>query len=231
MIAAIALAVALAASPEQDRAAELAEEARLAFESERYDDAVRLIDEAFALDPQLHYLYALAQAERMAGLCEDAIEHYRAFLAATPPDNAVANARENIAECEEKLRAAEQPEPAKAAVEPPPPVVVAPPPDRPAPTEHRPWHRDPAAAVLLGIGSAALVGGLTMYAVAAARIQSPERADDLADYEQRSSDARPIGFAGIGLASAGALLVVGAIVRWAVVRKRDRVTAFRTSAW
>lgn len=227
MIARLALALALASSPEQDRAAELAEEARLAFEAQRYDDAVRLIDEAFALDPQRHYLYALAQAERMAGLCEDAIEHYRAFLAADPSDNAGQNARENIAECEDKLKQAEaNPEP-----EPPPPVVVTPPPTPPPTVDRRPWHRDPAAGVLLGIGSAVLVGGVTMYAVAAARIQSPERAANFGDYEQRVDAARPVGFAGIGLASAGAILVIGAIVRYAVVRKRDAVTPPRTAAW
>jgi tetratricopeptide (TPR) repeat protein len=181
----------------------------------RYDEAIAAFQRGYELAPRADFLYALGQAQRMKGDCRDAVASYRAYLRTSPPERGAAPARQNLERCEEELASAPSPTPPPAPVvepaTPPPPtiVVVAP----------RPRVRDDrAAAVLAGLGGAALVAGAVLWGVGEAGARSLADAstyDQFAahGHEGATFDGERIGGI-VGVAVGGALVTV-AVARWA----------------
>jgi hypothetical protein len=193
--------------------------ARAAFEAEDWDTAAREFAAAHAHDGRLEYLYAQAQAERRGGRCEDAMATYQRFIDAGPPPEAIAEARGNIAKCEEERPASPPPPAAAVSVQ----RVDAPPPE-PAPTKH--WIRDPWGGVATFGGIAIAAAGGALLGVAHDRERDAERSGDEQDYRDAIAGAPAMSRAGIGLVSVGAALIVAGIVRWsllaAAARRRPR---------
>lgn len=172
-------------------------------------------------DPAL--LFAKATALRRGGDCGSAIEELERFIATEPPAPDVAAAQEVIDVCTEIL-ADDEPQP------PPPPIlppaaVSEPEPDvdveGPAP---KPWTRDVAGGVLLGSGLVVAVGGVVLLGLGAARTQ--DRQESEAGFERREQSVRTLSAVGGSMVAAGTALLIGSIVRYAVVARRsDRRTA------
>ena len=135
MMHACFLWAALAAEPSPD-----AEAGVKAFAEGRYDDAARILERVYAVEPDPALLFAWAQAERYAGRCDVAVPLYRAYLLEEePPADVRALAREAIEACGEDPDHAEEPEP-----EPEPEVVPEPEPEpdpHPEPPPRRPGLR------------------------------------------------------------------------------------------
>ena len=136
----------------------------------KWAEAIAAVRAAYELDPQPELLYALAQAQRKSGDCASATASYRAFLRTSPPEAPSATARQNLERCEASLaqaRVEEQRRSRATARLPPyeeahkrgqsalPPVDVA----------RRPWQRDVAAAVLVGVGGAVAGAGGALWGV------------------------------------------------------------------
>lgn len=157
-------------------------------------------------DPAL--LFGRAQALRRAGDCGGAIEVFEAFIVAGPPPADIEAAQGVIAECRAILDKGEDPPPPVPVDEP-----VAPPP-RPRPR----WHRDTTGGALLGSGLVlATVGGAllgTAFARDGARTETEQA------YEGRARNVRVLATTGIALLAGGGALVVGAVIRYALVAKR-----------
>ena len=224
----LVLLLALLASPTEE-ARELAAQAQEAIVAEDYEAALSAIDRAYAMDPDPLYLYGRAQAKRLLGRCAEAIDDYQAFLEADIPPAAADDARMNIrrcreAEAEREAPPAREPETAPEVSQPVAPKPEPLPQPEPVPQDDRPWYRDPVAPVLVGIGAAAVVAGAVMYGVAVSGLRNPERSMDEADYDAAIAPRQRLGYAGIGVGAAGALLVVGGGLRWGLVRRRDRTT-------
>ncbi|MCA9706227.1 MAG: hypothetical protein KDK70_10295 [Myxococcales bacterium] len=201
----------------------LVEQARQRFEQGRFAEAAALLADLYAIDPRPEYLYSRGQALRLAGNCQEAIGALDAFLATSPPQSDVEDAEHWIARCREHLGATEPEAPPAIAPEPTPPSSPTQAPDEPPR-----WHRDPLAGSLLGLGlvgmgtGAGLVGG----AFAMARADAPPGEGQAAHVERQRRVDR-LATAGWSTLGVGSALVVGAIVRWAVVRRRSAAHARR----
>jgi hypothetical protein len=161
-------------------------------------------------------LYALGQAQRMKGDCRAAVASYRAYLRTSPPERAAAPARQNLERCERELAAPPPP------TTPPPPAVVepaTPPPPTIVVVTPKPRVRDDrAAAVLAGLGGAALVSGAVLWGVGESGARSLADAttyDQFAahGHEAATFDGERIG--GIVAVAVGGALVTVAVARWA----------------
>lgn len=213
----------LAAAPARGDAARRAE---AAFDAGDYDTAAEAAAEAYVVEGDPIYLYVRAQAERFGGHCEPAIEHYRQFIEAVPKGEAADAARDNITECEAVLAKAEPaPEPAAPLepAEPLPPLEHAPEADAPDTNERGAhWARDPVGGALAGAGVVALAIGGGLYGRAKADERSAMRATDVITYGERIDRAFTLSRAGVSVMIFGGALVVGGVVRWAVIAARTK---------
>jgi iron complex outermembrane receptor protein len=79
----------------------------------QYDQGIAELLEAYSIKPHPNVLYNIARAYQDAGRLSEAVDYYRRYLAANPPDAATAQA--TLAKLEESLRAAEEAKRAEAA--------------------------------------------------------------------------------------------------------------------
>lgn len=204
-----------------------------AFAAQRWDEAARAFEAAYADHPRPELLWAQAQALRFGGRCEAALPLYERFLATDPTAEEIADANTNIAACRELVGEVAEVEPVEPA--PPPQPVAEPPPSAlpPAPRV-KPAHRDivphvqarpsrdPWGHGLLwsGVGVAGIGAGL----LAAGHARRADAADKSTEfqYEQTFAGAPALGQAGIAVLVTGAALFTAGIVRFAVVGARAR---------
>jgi hypothetical protein len=182
-----------------------------------YRVAAAELDAAYAIEPHPELLFVRAEVRRRLDECRTALILYREFIASTPSEAARKQADDGIAACEQSLAASEPPPP--PVIEPPEPPEVAPvKPPPPAPK----WQRDPAGGVLLGLGVAALAAAAGLGVGAALTASEANSTDS----QKRHEELAPINLrllAGTGAAVAvGVGLVVGAALRYRVVKRRGR---------
>ncbi|MCA9707305.1 MAG: tetratricopeptide repeat protein, partial [Myxococcales bacterium] len=88
------------------------EAGKAAFAEQRYDDAAQSFERAYRRRPEPLLLFVWAQAERLAGRCEQAVPLYRRYLALGPPDDDVEVTRQAIEACGEDPDQPTEPPPA-----------------------------------------------------------------------------------------------------------------------
>ncbi|MEM6996487.1 MAG: hypothetical protein AAF721_38640, partial [Myxococcota bacterium] len=183
---------------------------------------------AYAATGDPTYLYTRAQAERSAGHCDVAIELYEEFIATGPSPQAELAARRYMEDCRAKLPS---PQPAPVPEDDP----VAPEPlassepsslderadEPPAP---RPWFRDPLGDVLVGVGVAAAVTGGALVGVAYRDAGGAESAGDDRAFGQALDRAQTLERAGAVTLGIGGALIIGGVVRWALVARAAKRT-------
>jgi tetratricopeptide (TPR) repeat protein len=213
MIAAVALAVALVAPAAED----LVAQGQQHYRAGNFADAAAAFAEAHATDPRPEYLYRWAQAERRAGNCPVAAQLYRRYLGHDlPPENAEA-ARKNLARC-----GYTEPGPAETALDTAgegsaadPPVAV----DEPPPPTPPQWWRDPLGTSFVVVGGALVVTGIGLGIGSARQLRLARAATVEDDYIRHAGRLQPMRIAAIVTGSIGAALLVGGIVRWALVAR------------
>lgn len=204
-----------------------------AYEDERYAEAAEAFGEAYAKSGDPKHLFAQAQAERIAGNCRAALNHYDEFLRSDPGRKSREDAELGSEECLEALKARGEtwlapianPEPGP----PPAPEEVEPEDDEPEEVEPDPepkdraqWPRDKLAIGLVVGG--ALVGGVGL-ALIGAGVRLDRGAGDAPTERTFETDidrSVRIHGAGIGIAAVGGAVLLGGVIRWAVVAKRER---------
>lgn len=205
-------------APERDPAVVAAE----LFADGRYAEAAAAFDAAYQATHDPAFLFGHAQALRFGGNCGGAIELFEAFIATGPPEPDIEEAERVIAACRDILDQGPTPDPIAPAIVPRP--VEVPPPDRPPPAT---WPRDITGGVLVGTGlvlaatGAGLLGG--SHALARDRIETE------AQYERRQRSVRGLSAGGIAAMAVGGALLVGGVVRWVLVARRDGKQAARRS--
>ena len=182
------------------------------FRNGEFEQAAAAFAEAYARTGDPALLFGRAQALRRAGNCGAAIEVFEEFIATSPPAADVQAARDVIEACRSIL-GEEETEPQADEPEPEPAPEPAPPP-RPR------WPRDPAGAALLGSGLAVVVAGAAVYGTAFAR--ASDRMESELAYETRQQSVRTLAVTGGALLLGGTALLVGSIVRYAIVARRER---------
>ncbi|HWB75716.1 MAG TPA: tetratricopeptide repeat protein [Nannocystaceae bacterium] len=236
---ALALTLLLCTQPAADAWREHPEFIRgaRAFEAQRWDEAARAFEAAYAEHPRPELLWAQAQSLRFGGHCDAALPLYERFVASGPTAEEIADANTNIATCRELV--GDVPEPIAAA--PQPVVQASPPPPAPAvspveradvddarPLPKRRTRREPDVRrdawghglLWSGVGVAGIGAGL----LAAGHVQREQAAGAHTEleYRQRFSGAPALGQAGIAVLATGAALVTAGIVRFAVISTRAR---------
>lgn len=233
----------------EPRAQELFDDAQVAFGEERYEESAQLLEKAFLIEPEPLLLYPWAQAERSRGRCDLAIPLYEQFLESEPDERLAAPARENIARCKEQVEAEEavvevdddeddevddaevdddevdedldamadealgqadqEEQQSEEAGE-----------DRPEPAA-KPWYTDVVGGVLTGAG---LVGvgvgaGFLGAGVADANAVGDEDSNEAyLELRDRAVLRRNVGAA---VLSVGGALLLGGVIRYVVVAKRE----------
>jgi hypothetical protein len=76
------------------------------YEEKDYAGALGEFNKGWAIDPHPDFLYAMGQAERLAGNCEKAIAHYGAYLLQVSSPTQAAAAKLQMERCEETLKVA-----------------------------------------------------------------------------------------------------------------------------
>jgi tetratricopeptide (TPR) repeat protein len=211
---------ARAAEPEVEdaAAATMKPEARALYEhgltqyqAKDFAGAIDAFERGYAVDPRREFLFADAQARRLAGDCRGAVPLYQRFLETDPPAVQASATHLGLSRCAQQM-AAEKPAPPPVAM-----PVPAPPPPPP------PWTRDRAGAALLATGVVALGVGAGFLAASFAALPSAN-AGSYADYaaaRDRADGRHAVGV--VALVGGGAFVAAG-IARYAWVRHERRAT-------
>lgn len=179
------------------------------YERGELDQSIEELEHANRIEVTADGCYALGQALRKKGDCTRAIESYRCAVERAPSEEFARAANYQIGRC--VVEGGLEREPAG-----PPTVTFIAPPEAPADVKPR-WYRDTAGGILfvIGLGAAGAGGGLLVHAEARA---SSSR-DSLDAF--READSVPTErLAGVVSLSVGAVLVIGSIVRYAVVARQ-----------
>jgi hypothetical protein len=182
--------------------------------------------EAYVATGRPVFVYARAQALRLAGRCDLAVPYYDEFLAKTPTkaDTPEADAalQKAIQEAKANRNRCTASEPPRTV--PPPKVDPTPPADGPTPPDgpRRQWVRDPAGGVLVALGGVAGIIGATLIGFAATRDGSAGSAGTEGEYVHRKGAARIQHRVGIAVAAVGGAMLVAGITRWGVLAARER---------
>lgn len=175
------------------------------YKAKQYDAAAASMGKAYALDPQPDTLYALAQSQRLAGNCKDAITNYQKLLDTTKDDSTVSTVKASLALCqqiESGQKPAEQPVDAKVAEQRDAPTIQI-------RTVYRTeQHNDRLTIAMYAVGGVALGGAATTYLLARSTRNDADHATSLADYNDlydRAARLRWVayGATGVGLALVG----------------------------
>jgi len=201
----------------------------------QYDAAERELHSAYALDSSPYHLFGLGMVAKLRGDCDRALGFFDRVLEALPTSDLDDAARqgtetaalEQIAAC--GGRPPDEPTPAPPTSPPLEPRIGATPAPAPSPTPPprvaRPWHRDPTAGVLMGLGSTAVATGLGLVIGGAVVDRNAQDAGTATGFLEAGERARRLAVAGVVVSAIGTSLVIGAITRWIVVKRRgDAVT-------
>ena len=187
------------------------------YQSKDYASAIAAFEAGFALEPRREFLFANAQARRLAGDCRGAVPLFQRFLEMTPSPVQASATHIALARCAQQM----------AAERPAPPLVVAPVAPR-APPPPPPWTHDRWGAALLGAGVGGLVVGGAYLAASFAALPGAGASTHYVDYSpaQATAESRHT-IAIVGLVGGGALAAAG-VARYAWVRHDRRAHATLT---
>jgi tetratricopeptide (TPR) repeat protein len=190
----------------------------------KYTLAAEAFRKAYEIEPAPKHLFNQAQAERLAGDCDSAIEHYRAFLLTEPDDARRDTTITQLHKCGASPTAPAPTAPAPTAPSPTPPapsaIVPQPPVPLPAPVVREPplrWYEDALGDVLLGVGVAGIAVGVALLATSFAGEGALGDAPDYATHRDDVSGVETFRSAGAVVAALSGAFVAGAIVRYVIV--------------
>ena len=221
---------------DEDAARQAYERARTHFAAEEFLAAAEALREAYALDPQVDYLYQRGHALRLAGGCAGAIEVFERVEAQVQAEAQRAEVQRWIEHCRDVVRAAGAADDdvggdanaVDATVEPMPSDedrlgddIGSPPVDAPPP------RKDVLAGALLGVGSTVAVAGAGMVIGASVVAGRDVDRESEPDYERRAAQVRTLQVAGGVALGVGLAVVVGAVARYGILVARRRRAADR----
>ncbi len=180
------------------------------YKQKQYAAAVTSMAKSYELDAQPDALYALAQSERLAGNCNDAIGHYEKLLDTAKDDQTTTAVKSNLELCYEASRGEKpkaEPQDANAIERQNAPTIQI-------RTVYRTEQKNNRLAIALyAVGGVALGGALTTYLLASSTRSDADHATTLADYN--SLYDRSVRLRDTAYIAAGAGV---ALVTWATIR-------------
>jgi tetratricopeptide (TPR) repeat protein len=238
LLGALQVSTAASALPKDAEAMRLLDEGQVKYKAEQFGEAIEDFKRGYEIEPDPAFLIAWAQAERQRGRCTSAVRLYKRFLATDPPEVAQEFARDGLVRCAEQLAENPDPEDDEADDDEDESLVAEPEaPDEdeaeavPAPTRDREhWIRDGLGTSLFAVGVVGTgVGTGLLVASALRQRQLDADIDDMTvnygEFDERRRGIRNLRIAGGAVVGVGAALLVGGIVRWAVVGSRKKASA------
>lgn len=183
-----------------------------------FNEAARLLEDAYARDPQPTYLYSLGEAWLAANNCPAAVDAFDRYLATSPPEIDAQAARARKAKCPQR---APEPEPEPV----PPPTATRPEPTPPPPTVPAPRRtlaRDPLFWGLAGAGTILALAGGGVLVGTRISADNANRAVTEGAWEGGLSQTRTLATAGTAVIAVGGALLIGAIARAVTFRRTSR---------
>lgn len=192
-----------------------------AYEVGDYAAAAAAFEAAHAIEAAPELLYSIGNMRRLAGDCDAAVDALERYLETDPSPEPAADARAAIEACADALP---EPEPTPAPREPAPAPALAPTQvtSPSTPVAPRPWFRDPVGGTLLGVGTAGLAVGLGFAIAAGVHDRRALSADAHENFLELTDRRRLETTVAIAATAAGSALVIGAIVRYALLRRDER---------
>jgi hypothetical protein len=224
--------------PKSKSARKLIVEGQRAAEAGEFDAAVEKYRASFEIEANAVTLWGWAQATRQATGCHDAVPLYQRFTRMVEEGTPAFDvAREALVECATEMADDDEAEPPAGALveerpedvaDRPPPEVDPPRDQPPARDKQRPWHRDPLGGALVGVGLATTAAGAGV--LIAAEVQNSQRPPTYGMFAQQNDRITTMRIAGGVVLGVGAALLIGGVVRWAVLgAKQKRLGAVRPS--
>ena len=209
-LAVLAAVVGLASTAFADQAAELMKKGIEQYKAGKYSDAAATLQRAYDVDHKPETLFALAQAQRLAGDCTSAAASYHKVISQVSDMNVAKLVQQNLSLCEKdepKPVATPEPKPEPPA-EPAEPKVIT------RTVVRDTGHTDTLAAALFGVGMLGLGASGGLYLAASSDRDAADHARTLDDHDRLASRAssEQTGMfvaAGVGVAALGY-----AVFRW-----------------
>ena len=199
-------------SSQRDRALDLFERGKAAYREGRFEEAVTLLTEAYALEPAPVLLYNLARAQEGLGAFAEAIEAYERYLAAEKeiPDRGaieqkITSLRRTLEEREALARERDEAKRREAATPAPGPAVPT------EPDSASPW---PWVAAAVGAGST--IAGAVLGGLALSRNDEAEAAPSQREAALARDAAEGLALGSTVLFVVGGVVAAGGLV-WGVV--------------
>ena len=185
------------------------------YQARDYANAIKAFEEGFALEPRREFLFADAQARRLAGDCRGAVPLYQRFLEMSPPPVQASATHLALSRCAQQM-ASEKPAP--------PPVALAP---LVVPAPPQPWTHDRGGAALLGAGFVGLGVGAAFLGASFAALPSSNTSTYAGYGDARATAESRHALAAVAFVGGGALVAAG-VARYAWVRHDRRARATLT---
>lgn len=212
---------------ENPAAVKRAEAATEAAQADDYETAIRELKAAYAIESKPILLYAWAQAERLGGHCNRAIKLYEDFLGTDPPTELANEAQVNLLDCQAEEGIDRAPREPIESTETEPDEDET---NDEADDEPSALRREKVAPILLGLGAATAIGGGVAMGIAQANANDAANANNETGYAARIDEANTIYLAGGVIVGVGSALIVGGIVRYIVVARRNKQPTTTASA-
>lgn len=193
-----------------DPAAELMKKGIEQYKAGKYTEAATTLQRVYDLDHKPETLFALAQAQRLAGDCTSAAANYHKVIAQVSDVNTAKLVQQNLSLCEK-----DEPKPEPAPVPKSEPAPPPPPPQIITKTVVRDsGATDKVAATMFGVGMLGLGAAGGLYLASSSNSDAAENARTLDEHNRLASRASSestgmVIAAGVGVAALGY-----AVFRW-----------------
>jgi tetratricopeptide (TPR) repeat protein len=199
--------IALSSTAAADKAGDLMKKGIDLYKAAKYDDAAKALQQAYDLDHKPETLFALAQAQRLAGDCTSAAANYHKVIGEMPDVNVAKLVQQNLSLCE-KDEPKPAPEPRAEPAPPPEPKVIT------KTVVRDTGKTDMVAAAMFGVGMLGLGAAGGLYVASSSNRDAADNARTLDEHNSLASkaDGEQTGMfiaAGLGVAAVGY-----AVFRW-----------------
>lgn len=202
--------IGLAGAAYADKAGDLMKKGIEQYKAGKYTEASATLRQAYELDHKPETLFALAQAQRLAGDCSSAAANYHKVLEQMSDVNTAKLVQQNLSLCEKdepKPEPTPEPAPAPAPAPPPEPQIVT-------KTVVKEGKTDVVAASLFGVGMLSLGAAGGLYLAASSNADAADKAGTL-DAHNSLADKAKTEDIGMAVAAGVGVVAIGyAVFRW-----------------
>ena len=208
-LAILAAVIAFSSTAAADKAGDLMKKGIDLYKAAKYDEAAKVLQQAYDLDHKPETLFALAQAQRLAGDCTSAAANYHKVIAEVSDVYTAKLVQQNLSLCEkDEPKPAPEPRPEPAPAPAPEPKVIT------KTVVRDVGQTDMVAAAVFGVGMLGLGAAGGLYVASSSNRDAADNARTLDEHNSLASkaDGEQTGMfiaAGLGVAAVGY-----AVFRW-----------------